>query len=445
MNKNKIYLILIFFVFGNLLIAQNHNIKVRINGLQDTSLILGHYFNKKMLVNDTIKLDNKGEGVFKGDSLLHGGVYVIYMPDKTYFDIIIDDKQDFSFTVDKEKPIESMVIKGNPQQKIFNDYTKFIVDLQKKAKILQDSIKNNPKGKSVKQWKTKLTEYGKQVDERQKKIISDNKGTFLSSFLTALRDVEIPKFDNMNLPDSVINRKRYNYYKNHYFDNIDLSDNRMLYTPFLSNKLETYFNKVILQIPDSVVKQSVKVVELAKGDKEMEKYLIQYVFNNANESKIMGMDAALVQIAEKYYLNGKAYWVDSKFMDKLEDRVRKIKPTIIGNVAHDLKLYSANNEGYKLSEIYAPITILIFWEPNCGHCKKEIPKLKELVWDKYRDKGVKIFAVYTQVDKKEWTDFVTEKQVDEWINVYDPYNQSNFRELFDIYSTPTIYILTNWS
>ena len=52
-----------------------------------------------------------------------------------------------------------------------------------------------------------------------------------------------------------------------------------------------------------------------------------------------------------------------------------------------------------------------------------------------------VFAVYTQSDKKEWLEYVNEKGYDEWINVWDPYNLTNFRFFYNIYSTPTIYLL----
>jgi hypothetical protein len=40
----------------------------------------------------------------------------------------------------------------------------------------------------------------------------------------------------------------------------------------------------------------------------------------------------------------------------------------------------------------------------------------------------------------EWKKFIDEHHFD-WINVWDKYNFTNFRNLYDIYSTPTIYIL----
>ena len=58
--------------------------------------------------------------------------------------------------------------------------------------------------------------------------------------------------------------------------------------------------------------------------------------------------------------------------------------------------------------------------------------------------GVKVFAIYTQYDKEEWIKFIDEKEIKEpgWINVWDgPYPHSRFRDYYDIYSTPVIYVL----
>ncbi len=423
---------------------KGYKIDVTIHGIQDTSLILGYYFNNKMLVNDTIQLDSKGSGSFTGEEALKGGVYIIYISDKSFFDFIVDDEQHFSMEADNDNPVKTLKVKGNNQEKAFNSYQKFINSQQVKATSLQNSLKNNSETypDSVDIWKKELSSINDEVNSYWDDIIQNHKNTFLSSFINAMKEVEIPDMNpEKNLPDSVVRWKNYEYYKMHYFDNIDMTDDRMLRTPFFTKKLETFFTKTIFQVPDSVIQESNRVIAMAKGNKEMEKYLIQFTFNMANESKIMGMDAAVVALGEKYYLSGYADWVDDEFITKLQERVDKMKPNLLGNTAPDLKLVSPNNEYYRLSEIYAPYTIVVFWEPDCGHCKKEIPILKKDVWDKYQKYGIKIFAVYTQHEKKPWTDFIEEKQLEEWYNVFDPYNQSNFRNLYDIYSTPVVYIL----
>ena len=177
----------------------------------------------------------------------------------------------------------------------------------------------------------------------------------------------------------------------------------------------------------------------------MFKYTCSHIFNMFDTSRIMGYDAVMVAIAEEWYLSGKADWVDSTFLKKAAERVEKITPNKIGSIAYNLqRMQSADEKYYTLHDISANYTILIFYEPSCGHCKKEVPKLRDLLLDSLKNMGVKVFAVYTQYDKKEWTDFIQKDslEIEGWYNVWDgPYPHSKFRDYYDIYSTPAVFIL----
>jgi thiol-disulfide isomerase/thioredoxin len=192
-------------------------------------------------------------------------------------------------------------------------------------------------------------------------------------------------------------------------------------------------------VPDTLVPEVERVIEMTREDEDVYQFVLSFLFNHFLKSNIMGMDEVYAFIGEKYYLGGQAPWADSTFLAKLEERIRKIKPNLIGNQAPDLKMLS-NMGGYvSLHEVDAKITVLAFWEPNCGHCSKVIPKL-ETIYEDYADKGLEVYAVYTQNKKEEWVEFINEHALT-FINVYDPYYTSNFRNLYDIYSTPTIYLL----
>jgi alkyl hydroperoxide reductase subunit AhpC len=93
--------------------------------------------------------------------------------------------------------------------------------------------------------------------------------------------------------------------------------------------------------------------------------------------------------------------------------------------------------------VNAKYTILVFWDPDCGHCKKEIPALAKN-YDKLKSLGAVVYSVttatYEEMDK--WKGFIKEHGCN-WINVGDPYFQGNpnFRKIYDISSTPVIYVL----
>jgi peroxiredoxin len=83
---------------------------------------------------------------------------------------------------------------------------------------------------------------------------------------------------------------------------------------------------------------------------------------------------------------------------------------------------------------------MIFWDPNCGHCQKELPKLRDLYNEKSKTLDFGVYAVCTQTDPTVLKNFLKNNQLP-FINVYDPRNESNFRKLYDIYSTPVVYLL----
>ena len=53
----------------------------------------------------------------------------------------------------------------------------------------------------------------------------------------------------------------YNYNKDHFFDNIDLTDERLLRTLFYMPDLNAFFTNVVIQAPDSINKEIDKIIK----------------------------------------------------------------------------------------------------------------------------------------------------------------------------------------
>ena len=116
-----------------------------------------------------------------------------------------------------------------------------------------------------------------------------------------------------------------------------------------------------------------------------------------------------------------------------------MEPLLLGKVVKNLILPDSNGVYQALLAVNAPFTILYFWDPDCGHCKKVTPKVKAY-YDKVKSKGIKVFAVCTEVEMEKWKKYIAENKLD-WINVADPELHNNFRQDFDIQTTPQIFIL----
>ncbi len=424
-----------------------YKIKVKIKGLKEKdTLLLGHHFADKMYADDTAFVDKNGWAQFTGNKKLDGGIYVVIIPSlkRRYFEFLMDETQQITFETDTVDLIKNMKTTGSLENKLFFDWQKAMSDLEKQMRPLQEKIKQFKDNKdSADFYRNKAIEIDNKRKEYWKNIIKNNSSSLLAKILKVLTPIEIPEFnlpENTPKRDSLIRLYQYVYHKDHYWDNVDFSDDRLLRTPFIHQKLQDFYKNVVIMNPDSLIKEATKVIELSRKNKYFFQYVVVYSTNYFETSQIMGMDRIFVNLAERYYLKGECWWADTTLINKIGERVRKLKPNLIGEIAPDLKMEDINGIWHQLKYIKADYIILAFFEPSCGHCKKEIPKLYEY-YKTVRDSGVVVFAVYTQHDKEEWQKFIEEKQLTDWINVWDRYNFTNFRNLYDIYSTPVIYIL----
>jgi thiol-disulfide isomerase/thioredoxin len=101
---------------------------------------------------------------------------------------------------------------------------------------------------------------------------------------------------------------------------------------------------------------------------------------------------------------------------------------------------TAQKEFLELYAVDADFTVVYIWSPGCGHCKTATPKLKTL-YDKVKDQGVEVFAVGQDFENEEWKEFIIKHDLN-FINGSDGETyQSNFRTLYDVFSTPQTYLL----
>ena len=129
---------------------------------------------------------------------------------------------------------------------------------------------------------------------------------------------------------------------------------------------------------------------------------------------------------------------------------------LIGLKAADLEMVDTAGKPSPLYKLVADYTIICFWDPTCGHCKEEVPRLDSIYRASWKKHGVKIYAVLSADSKEdlkpEWKKFIREHKLEDWTNVYQTKEmekavieaqKAGYRQLYDITLTPTIYLLDN--
>ncbi|MDD5571406.1 MAG: DUF5106 domain-containing protein [Bacteroidales bacterium] len=441
--RNLIFLLLAITIVNRVTAQKNsYEIKIQIKGLKDTLCHLADRYGDKQYLKDSARADSKGNIVFKGTKKLPEGIYLVILPNKSFFEIIMTDKPFFSFYADTSHSVASIKIKGSPENIRFYDYIKFVYHKRKSLDSLKLILKNAKTKEDSTVVKNKIKGIDKEVESHINELMKKNPDDLFVEVLKSQTEIKIP--DPPKLPNGKIDSNfQYFYYKAHYFDNIDFNDERIVRTPVYHSKLDYFFKNIVVQLPDSIIKEGDIIIEKAKNNKELFKYTVYYLTYNSERSPVMGMDAAFVHMVEKYYNTGQAYWVDSASLAKLSDRARILKPLLLGKPAPFLILQDTLGQNISNYDIRTDFLIQIFWEPSCGHCKKELPRFVELN-EKLKKENIneEMLAICTGNDVQEWKKFIREKNIN-LINGMDLNGRYFYKELYDVFSTPVVYILNS--
>jgi thiol-disulfide isomerase/thioredoxin len=433
----------IFSLLSSGQVKSGYGIDITIHGLQDSTLFLAYHLGDKQYIKDTVKIDNAGHAIISGKEALPQGIYMIVLPGKKYFEILISNDQYFSLTCSYIDYFNTLKFSGSEENAAFNDYQKKWIVMQQQAGSVAKRIQSN---KDNSDSLKVLTPIQKLQEENMKlylkNVVSSNNGNLLATLVKSLIPLDVPEFSipaGFRNPDSVRWVWNYNYNKDHFFDNTDLTDERLLRTPILYARLNAFFTNVVIQSPDSINKEIDKLILKCKSNYKIFQFVAVFLFNHFRESEIMGHDAVMVKLADDIYLSGKADWVSQEFKNDLRKQIDLIRPNLIGKKAQNLVMDSYKGRFVSLYDVEKDFTILYFWEPGCGHCIEETPKLKAY-YEKAKNENIEVFAVCTTADKAKWTKYIEDNNLT-WINGWDPERSSHFDYYYNVQSTPMVYIL----
>jgi len=421
-------------------LAQAYEIPVKINNLKDSMIYFGHHFGNGYFINDSSKLDNNGQILFKGDEPLKGGIYFLLLPGGKYFDFLVDKHQNFSILCDTSDFLNTVSFKNSFQNEKFFNYRKYLEQQYRKI----SKIKEKQKG-----YLTKLDSLMLLEDEiqliynriylKKEEIIADHPDSLVSVLIKSGLPIippPAPRDTSGILLDSLF---EYKYVKTHFFDNTDFLDERLLRTSILQNKVLEYLTKMTTPQHDSIIKDVNRVVEMAAANQEVYKFVLNTLFQYYNKSKIISDENIFVYIAEHYYLGGKTPWTNEDFAKRLQEDIAKRKPNLIGAVAADFAMKNEKGQVINLRDIQNRYVILYFYDVDCEVCKYVSPELMNF-YRIIKDRDVDVIGIYTGEDKSKWLKYIEDNNL-KWNNVWDPKNASGFRENYKIVGTPQLFLL----
>lgn len=421
---------------------RDFNIQVRVKGMENQIGILAYNFGEKKFIADTLTFNEKGVAVIKGKKTYDDGTYLLAFPslNLTSFEFIIRETA-FQLETDTFNLTKNMKVIGSLENTIMYEDLKrtaiMSVTMDSLYKISQDeSIADETREKVV----STIEEKSKQYTNARIASIEKNPSALYNKILNVLRDVPIPEEISRNTDRGV----SYHYFIKHYWDNIDFNDVALIKSPVVLPRIHKFFDAII-QHPDSLITAVDILIEKSSVNEESFKIITSEIINLFAKSKLMGHENVYVHMLDNYYLAGKTPWVDAETIGKMKERAEAMRPTLLGKIAPDITVYDLYNRPmnfYKSIE-NNDYTVLVFWNSECSHCRKEIPELRRILLDSLKNQwNVGVFGISTEIELEHINKFIDDNQFrNVFTNGYDPTGKSNFRQLYDILATPVVVVL----
>jgi len=441
-----LFFIIGLFIAGSSLGQSGYKFDFKIKGLKDTTVYLGHYKGENTFIRDTAKVNGQGVFLFSGKQTLGQGVYFLVMAKTRVFEFVVGADQQFTLETSSEDYVSNMKVIGDEDNKLFFENMRFNAERHKEAepfvKILQDTtIKDEAKRKEASEAFGKIS---KKVMTYQDDIISRYPTTVTAKIFKATKQIEIPE-PPKKADGSIDSTFQLRYYRQHFFDNFDLSDDALtqMPKPWYQEKVKEYLEKLFLPQPDTITKAIEGLVLKAKRNPETYKYLVYTCLFLYQSPEIMGLDGVYVNIYDKYFATGEMdYWANASLKKSLKDHADKLRRAQIGKTAPNLMMQDQNMQPKSLYDIKKKYSIVFFFDPDCGHCRTETPKLVEF-YNKNKVKfDLEVFAVASDTSMKKMKDFAKEMKTP-WVTVNGPrsYLKEHYSNLYYAETMPSIYIL----
>jgi len=419
-------------------------IQFKVQGLKDTTAYLGYYYAESTYVRDTAKVNSKGEFTFEGKQTLPQGVYFLVLDKSRIFDFVVGNNQHFSLETNTTDYIKSMVVKNDVDNKLFFDNMVNNAALTKEAepyvKILQDSTLKEENKKEAREAYRKI---GEKAMAYQNSTIEKNPTTVTARLFKTTKQIQIPD-PPKKANGSIDSTFQLRYYRAHFFDNFDLSDEALirLPQPLYSKKVAEYLDKLFIPQPDTVMKAINGLVAKAKKNQETYKYMVFVLINKYTTPEYMGMDEVFVLLYDQYFANGQMdFWANEKYKKNLKDHADNLRKSLVGRVASNMIMQDANLQPRSMYDIKTKYTILYFYDPDCGSCKKETPVLVDFYTKNKAKFNVEVYAVNSDTSMAKMRNYIKDMNM-KWVTVNGPRTYlSSYYDSYDATTILTLYVL----
>jgi thiol-disulfide isomerase/thioredoxin len=413
-QKSFFCIVIISFVFY---VSSAQTIRFEDAEYAYSKIIFANHYADGIYKLKEVTTDMNGFTVIFNETL-KTGIYYLILQDSISIEVLYDEDYPGKISITKPKNSKNYSITGVQPTELYNNC---ITTLKKEG---YQSVLDSEKV----------------LDE----TIQKDSSSFLTTYLKAQKRIKVPPYTpptDIANKDSAIWNYRLLYYQQHYLDNLDLADERLINTPIYTDRINEYLNKISKQEPKAIQNAIAKIVEQTNSNTIAQKFLVNYLLNKYGKNKGNPVSEFIyVNMIKDYYLTSGYKWLDNKQTKYLTEEYTRLYPSSIYQPAPNISGNSPKGDKIELDNTTHRYTILYFFNYDCPVCEHYIPKLKWIatVYD-YLD--VSIFTVCLGESQEKWKRYISKNDLADWINVYDLESQGEVSVNYNLRYTPTIFVL----
>lgn len=228
----------------------------------------------------------------------------------------------------------------------------------------------------------------------------------------------------------------------HFWDQFDMQDTALVKNPEKGEQQLADFLGLLTKTPDSATRDKAAAIMLdkAKVNRTSFDYFIkQYEHYLYDGNSPMRNDIAYESVLR--YLINTAVLTDLE-KEGYRPTYKLVRQNRVNQTATDFSFELPNGQKQKLSETDAKFMLLMFYDPDCSHCKETIHQLRDnpQLVQLFTQLQIQIVAIDPWGDRSKWKQYQSELSY-QWINGLDTDRQILSANLYDLKASPTIYLL----
>lgn len=422
-----------------LLPMEHTEIHLQIRGLSSQWIYLqGVHENVKSKV-DSSWVDTEGKAFLMYSQPFPPGFYTIKLGAEESIPMLLDKDQVFTLETDFDQLIKNMKVRGSKENSLLYEKLQWDIDLQERFQAEVQQImavgEQTLDEAMINQLRQK---YFTQSDRFLNELISSHANTLFAKIEKAQQPPESLLALLVDPPQNVA--ARYQELMDHFWDNVDFSDPRLLQTPVVYEKLWQYMQEFVPNQTNLKIQAVDLLMAKVQNAPEYYRFFARWIAEDYMPpfTAQMDPDAFYVHMVDRYLTEERAFWADSLQIYAWQLRAKDRRLNLLGTTAGDFIATTPDGQSQRLYEVTTPYIALFFYHYDCDHCVEATPKMVAK-YEALKEQGLEVVAVAMDTPLATWRAFIKEHNMS-WINVTDENNTDIYKK-YAVRATPEIILL----